>query len=313
MARPASVHSPDLSRRHSGLRDCAVTSVSPWRQSGRSLDWNRGAGGIVVQGGIAPGKVDGIMGRVTGFFRRTGFAVSVAFASLVAVALVALSPWALNTIASVHGMNWAELSNIGQSYSAAAALLSSLALVGVALSLVAQNRDAKVAREQAVRSLHSDLVRSGMDPSLFRVVSSSRANSAPGSELRTRQRRYANLWVQYWASLHELGLITEDDLRRHLRTSLFSGDIGREYWRSIRDASIPAGSRRNRRFYRIVDDEYQKSVESGPPEIVRTEPGPEATTSQKANRGNMRGASIIGLSILGGAAIGAVFSKVLAR
>jgi hypothetical protein len=256
------------------------------------------------------------MSRAIEFVRRIALPISVVLASIAALVLVAVSPWALSVLADVHGMNWTELSNIGQSYSAAAALLSSLALVGVALSLVAQNRDAKVAREQAVRSLHTDLVRTGMDPSLLRVVSSSRVHSAPGSELRARQRRYANLWVQYWASLHELGLMTEGDVRRHLRADLFSGDVGREYWRNIRDSSMPTGSRPNHRFYRIVDDEYEKSIEAGPPEIVLAETSSETPPARKVNRSSVPvvpGAGVIGLSILGGVAIGAVFSKILAR
>ena len=256
------------------------------------------------------------MSRAIEYVRRITPTISVVLASIAALALVAVSPWALSALAGIRGMNWPELSNIGQSYSAAAALLSSLALVGVALSLVAQNRDAKVAREQAVRSLHSDLVRAGMDPSLLRVVSSSRANSAHGSELRTRQRRYANLWVQYWASLHELGLITEGGVRRHLSADLFSGDVGREYWRSIRDSSIPTGSRRNRRFYRIVDDEYEKSVEAGPPEIVLAENSSKDRPARKVNLSSVPvtpAVGVIGLSILGGVAIGAVFNKIRAR
>src|ERR1035438_6795067 len=44
------------------------------------------------------------------------------------VALVAVSPLALRMIGSLPGMDWARLSNIGQTYGAASALLTGLAL-----------------------------------------------------------------------------------------------------------------------------------------------------------------------------------------
>lgn len=194
--------------------------------------------------------------------------IVIAAIAVAILALVAFSPWALRGLSDIHGMNWSQLSNVGQAYTAAATLLSSFALAGVILSLIMQNQEARVSREQTIRSLHGDLVRMGDDPDLIRVVSSSRKGATVASETRARQYRYANQWVVHWQSMYELRRMNDEDLRMQLSRTLFSGDVGRDYWASARKAFIPAGSRRTRRYYRIIDEEYEKAVASGPPERV---------------------------------------------
>jgi hypothetical protein len=49
------------------------------------------------------------------------------------IGLVVLSPFALTELAHFR-INWLQLSNIGQTYGAVSALLSSFALVGVAVA-----------------------------------------------------------------------------------------------------------------------------------------------------------------------------------
>src|SRR5450755_2004474 len=73
-------------------------------------------------------------------------------------ALVAVSPLALRMIGSLPGMDWARLSNIGQTYGAASALLTGLALIGVAASIVFQVRAIQAGRVQSSREHHAHLV-----------------------------------------------------------------------------------------------------------------------------------------------------------
>jgi hypothetical protein len=51
---------------------------------------------------------------------------------------ILLSPLLLRQIAKLGGVDWAKLSNIGQTYGAASAILSALAVGGVAISLFLQ-------------------------------------------------------------------------------------------------------------------------------------------------------------------------------
>jgi hypothetical protein len=68
---------------------------------------------------------------------------------VLAVGLVAVSPLALDIFGNSPA--WTQRSEIGQTYGAAAALLSVLALVGISISLILQAREAKIAREYASR------------------------------------------------------------------------------------------------------------------------------------------------------------------
>src|SRR5689334_21565470 len=81
--------------------------------------------------------------------------------------LVIFSPFALAAL--VHfKVDWLELSNIGQTYGAVSALLSSLALAGVIVSLLYQSRSNRNATEQRIRTLQFELLKMAMaDPSLM--------------------------------------------------------------------------------------------------------------------------------------------------
>src|SRR3954451_351917 len=81
--------------------------------------------------------------------------------------LVLLSPLALNLFPPDRKADWERLSYIGQTYGAASAILSMLALGGVALSLLLQGRETKATREQALRGLHVDLIKIALDDPLF--------------------------------------------------------------------------------------------------------------------------------------------------
>ena len=78
------------------------------------------------------------------------------------LALVVISPIALQQLVRIHGVNWTRLSDIGQTYGAVSALLTALALGGVVVSLLYQARDVKAAREQASRTFHHELLKMEM-------------------------------------------------------------------------------------------------------------------------------------------------------
>lgn len=73
---------------------------------------------------------------------RRLFTITLAgIAAIAFLALVILSPLALRTLARSFDLNWSNLSNVGQTYSAVSALLTALALGGVAISLLYQAKD----------------------------------------------------------------------------------------------------------------------------------------------------------------------------
>ncbi|GII76858.1 hypothetical protein Sru01_18400 [Sphaerisporangium rufum] len=176
--------------------------------------------------------------------------------------LVALSPLALNWLDG-RGDDWERLSFIGQTYGAASALLSVLALIGVSVSLFLQAREAKATREQALRMLHADLMKMAMEDPLYRRAwgpfFESDDHDGP------REHMYVNLIVSQWAMEYELRTITEDHLRS-IAHVLFSGPAGRRYWAKVRDLRINSTStRRERRFHEILDEEYHRAGTSPAP------------------------------------------------
>jgi uncharacterized BrkB/YihY/UPF0761 family membrane protein len=82
--------------------------------------------------------------------RRIRSGLTTAFLLLVAltsVALIGISPIALEVFHGATG-KWERLSFIGQTYGAASAIISVLALVGIVFTLSYQAREAKLARER---------------------------------------------------------------------------------------------------------------------------------------------------------------------
>ncbi len=60
-------------------------------------------------------------------------------------------------------MNWTRLSDVGQTYGAISAIVSAVALGGVAAALFFQARQAKAERIQAVRGFHRELIQMTID------------------------------------------------------------------------------------------------------------------------------------------------------
>ncbi|WP_203990415.1 DUF6082 family protein [Sphaerisporangium rufum] len=179
---------------------------------------------------------------------------------LTATALVVLSPLAIDAIDD--GGQWSRRSEIGQTYGAAAALLSVLALAAIAFSLVLQAREVKLAREQASRATHNELITMALNDPDYRecwgVFSTER------DERSIRQQLYTNLVVSYWQTRFELGTFSETHLR-HGAATVFSARPGRVFWRDAREARIRTSqTRKARRFHSILDEEYQKSLATMP-------------------------------------------------
>jgi hypothetical protein len=109
--------------------------------------------------------------------------------------------------------------------------------------------------------------------------------------------------------MYELGVMSETAVRTELRRSLFSGDVGRDYWANTSSSSYYNGTRRIRRYYKIVNDEYNKAVSAGPPEKIH--PGPIRSVAAPKIPPLASNASIIGLSAAAGAALATILIKKL--
>jgi hypothetical protein len=206
--------------------------------------------------------------------RRTAQGVIIGLAVLAVIAgvlgLILLSPLMLRGIDSIGGADWTRLSEIGQTYGAASAILSALALGGVAVSLFFQARQARAQQIQMVREYYRELVRMTLeDPEVY--LPCHRPIKVPGLDLNgQRQHLFMRLRMNYAAMATEVGVLNEATLRGDLLEGIFQGTAGREYWKEARHRLAVNPRPATRRFVRIVDEEYNKAVAAGPPVMGRT-------------------------------------------
>jgi len=211
---------------------------------------------------------------------------------------------ALKSLASLRGLNWIQLSYIGQTYGAASALLTGLALIGVSGSIILQVRAVNAGRDQSSREHHMHLIEMGLkDPVFQRAWGMDPSLYAPDA---LRQGAYLNLIVSYWQRDYQFDGITEYNLRCNL-TVLFRGEAARLWWADVGDSRrVSPGNRRDKRFVRIVDEEFRKAIASGPPVVP-------AQAREAPVRADHRITIIrflkAGATILLAAVVGAVFGR----
>lgn len=176
--------------------------------------------------------------------------------TMAAVAMIGFSPIVLGVF---HGATdkWERLSFIGQTYGAASAIISVLALVGIVLTLSHQAREAKLAREETRRQAVSDLLKMAMeDPDLDECWG---PVPEPDDPKTRKQLLYTNMIVSEWALSFETGALPEVRLRA-IANEMFQGQVGRDYWASAREIRRATYTgRRERRFHEILDEEYQRT------------------------------------------------------
>ncbi|WP_203726454.1 DUF6082 family protein [Paractinoplanes durhamensis] len=175
--------------------------------------------------------------------------------------LITASP-VLMLLAVQLPLPWNQLGDAGQAYGATSAVLSGLALLGVAVSLVIQQRQHRMTEEQTVRQRHFDLVRLTLDNMKF-------LNSwgfVPQVDYDPALIGFSNLVLTYWLMLFRIGHMDEEMLRTNAR-GFFAGQVGRDHWRQDGE-SWPAIGERDKKFVEILNEEYHRAMESGPATVV---------------------------------------------
>nr|BFE51407.1 hypothetical protein GCM10017745_48340 [Saccharothrix mutabilis subsp. capreolus] len=106
-------------------------------------------------------------------------------------------------------------------------------------------------------------------------------------ETADAQRRhvYVDLMMTYAQMGYETGTLPEP-LLRDMLGGVFRGEPGRRYWASAQGSwhSRASERRRDRRFVRVVEDEYRRAIAEGPPVAgpTRTAPAPAVQTSSSS-------------------------------
>jgi len=229
--------------------------------------------------------------------RRLALGATTAAVIASGLGVVLLSPLLLSRLDTVSGVNWTRLSEIGQTYGAASAILAMLALGGVALSLLLQARQARADQIQAIRGFHTELVRMELDDVALYLPCWGPLDIS--TDDGKRQHIYTTLMMDYAWMGYEIGSIPEPWLRDML-AGMFQGEVGRRYWTMARRSwTQAAGGRRGRSFLRIVDEEHDKAVAAGPPALSAApadlSPNISATTCDR-HRWHSPAAAVLGVA-----------------
>jgi hypothetical protein len=225
--------------------------------------------------------------------RRFLFALTV-FVGLIVITLVVLLPFA-----------FVRFSNTGQFYTIISVSVSSLALVGVTISLLYQARAGRTAREQAIRSLQQQLIKMEMDdPALMTAMGAPWGLPIPAESARIRDYLYIHMWATFWAGNYVVGELNTAAVRGVARAELFSSKAGRAYWAAVRERVLSTNEGKYLRFARIVDEEYQRVIASNVPvadPVRSTNYIADSTTHRKAG---LRNFVLIAVTLITGALVG---------
>jgi hypothetical protein len=155
------------------------------------------------------------------------------------------------------GIDWQQVGDVGQAYGGVSAILAGLAFLAVAVSLLMQARQTRVAQLQAAHAMRLELFRLAYEhPDLQEGWSRSVDLPYPEWRLRT----YVNLVFAYLRMGYEMQTISEPALRRALRNR-FQTSLGRAYWEGARNAwRTGAHGRRQRNFYQLSEKMFLETA-----------------------------------------------------
>lgn len=162
-----------------------------------------------------------------------------------AVTATLLSPYLLQLLLPLSGPDLRELSDLGQAYGAASALLAAFALIAVATSVALQVREARFARRAAERDHHFRLMQLMIEHPAIR-------------QGRSQNQLYLNLMISYWEMLYEMGEMPKSALMEYARQEVFATEAGRRFWERTREHRMAAAkNRRHARFAAILDGVWE--------------------------------------------------------
>jgi hypothetical protein len=218
---------------------------------------------------------------------------------LIIIILIVFWPFALS-----------RLSNVDHFYGTISVLASSLALVGVAISLLYQARAGHTAREQAIRSLQQHLIKMEMDdPTLMTAIGAPWGLPIPAESARIRDHLYIHMWATFWAGNYVIGELNAAAVRGVARVELFSSKAGRAYWAAVRERALSTNEGKYLRFARIVDDEYQKVIASNIPEADPVRITNYSNDSTIRRKSGLRRSALVSAALVTGALAGRKLSQ----
>jgi hypothetical protein len=188
---------------------------------------------------------------------RSGKILMMAVTVSIVLATIVFFPVAIYHFAS-RDLDWPFLSQVGEAYGGASALLSALAIWGVVASLILQYRQHRAAVLHNLGQRHYDLVRFTVEHPAF-AVSWGEDSNVDDYEYRS----FCNLIMTHWLTLWRLREFDERSLRASC-DRLFRNRVPRLYWAEVGEKWIAAPTQRERRFLQVVNASFAAADAAGP-------------------------------------------------
>jgi uncharacterized protein DUF6082 len=136
-------------------------------------------------------------------------------------------------------------------------LISSVALIGVAVSLFLQSRQLRANQVQIAHASQLELMKSGLDrPSL--IIDLGFGLGAPDEDTFIKYI-YLNWYINHLSTTFDLKTTSKLRIQR-IAEDVFTADVPRKWWvvarESYRDRAV---TRRQKEFFAIVDGAFQKA------------------------------------------------------
>jgi hypothetical protein len=198
-------------------------------------------------------------GPTTEHLRKITAVVAAAMASVAISMGVLLSPMLIGSL-SQSGQDWTRLSEIGEAYGPVSALLATLALAAVSVSLLLQRSQLGHERLWLQREMTLNLLKIAMDNPIYRQCWGARISP---DEVDESLFYYINLMLMSWSHAWEHRIVSEEQIRTYAELQ-FESEVPRLYWERFGGLRSSARSR-ERAFYRIINNAFLKAVHAGPP------------------------------------------------
>jgi hypothetical protein len=198
-----------------------------------------------------------------------------AAAALLLVFLMSL-PVLLTVQSSAWGIRPDAVDALSKWYGAVAAILSALALLGVAASVYYQASQTKVNQVLALRTMQKELMQIAMaDPQTYSICFGSRQTNE--GFLEFQRRAFITLRLRHATDLLAMGAISEQELHTEIVTSILATSVGRRYWETVRPYWRGSGRPAQRRVVQLMEEEYGRAESA-----VRGATSPPASDDMRA-------------------------------
>ncbi|OIV35786.1 hypothetical protein BIV57_19775 [Mangrovactinospora gilvigrisea] len=188
--------------------------------------------------------------------------------------------WLVDNAAFAHASEASldRSGKVGQTFSAANAMFSGLALLAVATTVLMQRRELRMQRaelthlrqhngrsnhelhrtaEAMIRGNHFELIRLAIEHPHLADVWPAFRTAAPLSEERRAQFLYANLVLSHGAMALGSGQLSESELRAEIR-HYFRSPVIVEFWRAVRLSRLSRPIIPESPFDRLMDLEFHR-------------------------------------------------------